>query len=86
MTKKKNSYIKLVMGNFIETFPSGIRADIMSSLYTSLFEKEGNLKFFKINKNSFLFPELKCLIAKSLYKIKRSLINVIKKTISLLLF
>lgn len=88
------------MGNFIETFPSGIRADIMSSLSTILFEKEGNLKFFKINKNSFLFPELKCLIAKSLYKtkkevgiahlknlqIKRSVINVIKKTISLLLF
>jgi hypothetical protein len=74
------------MGNFIKTFPSGIRADIMSSLSTSLFEKEGNLKFFKVNKNPSLFPELKGLIAESLYKIKRSVINVIKKTISLLLF
>ena len=74
------------MVNFRETFPSGIRADIMSLLFTSLFEKEGNLKFFKVNKNPFLFPELKCLIAKSLYKIKRSVINVIKKTISLLPF
>ncbi len=54
------------MGNFKETFPSGIRADIMSLLFNSLFEKEGNLKFFKVNKNSSLFPELKGLITKSL--------------------
>ncbi len=54
------------MGNFKETFPSGIRADIMSLLFNSLFEKEGSLKFFKVNKNSSLFPELKGLIAKSL--------------------
>lgn len=74
------------MGNFRKTFPSGIRADIMSPLSTSLFEKEGNLKFFKVNKHSSLFPKPKGLIAKSLYKIKRSVINVIKKTISLLPF
>lgn len=54
------------MGNFIETFPSGIRADIMSSLFNSRFKKEGSLKFFKVNKNSSLFPKLKDLTAKSL--------------------
>lgn len=47
---------------------SGIKRELdkleMMELVTS--EKEGNLKYFRVNRNSSLFPELKGLIAKSL--------------------
>jgi DNA-binding transcriptional ArsR family regulator len=48
--------------------PSGVKRELDNlkkmDLVTS--EKEGNLKYFKANRNSPLFPELKGLIAKSL--------------------
>lgn len=47
---------------------SGIKRELdkleQMELVTS--EKEGNLKYFRVNRNSSLFPELKGLIAKSL--------------------
>jgi DNA-binding transcriptional ArsR family regulator len=48
--------------------PSGVKRELdkleKMDLVTS--EREGNLKYFKVNRNSSLFPELKGLIAKSL--------------------
>ncbi|MBI4698282.1 MAG: winged helix-turn-helix transcriptional regulator [Nitrospirae bacterium] len=48
--------------------PSGVKKELdkleQMGLVTS--EKEGNLKYFRANKDSSLFPELKGLIAKSL--------------------
>lgn len=48
--------------------PSGVKRELdklkMMDLVTS--EAEGNLKYFRVNRNSPLFPELKGLIAKSL--------------------
>lgn len=48
--------------------PSGVKRELDNlkkmDLVTS--EKEGNLKYYKANRNSPLFPELKGLIAKSL--------------------
>jgi predicted transcriptional regulator with HTH domain len=48
--------------------PSGVKRELDNlkkmDLVTS--ENEGNLKYFKANRNSSLFPELKSLIAKSL--------------------
>ncbi len=48
--------------------PSGIKRELdkLEKMNLVESEKEGNLKYFKVNKNSFLFPELKGLIAKSL--------------------
>lgn len=47
--------------------PSGVKRELdkleLMGLVTS--EREGNLKYFKVNTNSPLFPELKGLIAKS---------------------
>jgi predicted transcriptional regulator with HTH domain len=48
--------------------PSGVKKEL-DNLHTMdlvVSEREGNLKYFKVNKNSPLFPELKGLIAKSL--------------------
>ncbi len=48
--------------------PSGVKKELdkLSEMGLITSEKEGNLKYFKVNKNSTLFPELKGLIAKSL--------------------
>jgi len=48
--------------------PSGVKRELdnLSKMDLVTSEKEGNLKYFKANRNSPLFPELKGLIAKSL--------------------
>src|SRR4030066_1735055 len=48
--------------------PSGVKKELdkLEKMGITISEKEGNLKYFKVNKNSSLFPELKGLIAKSL--------------------
>jgi predicted transcriptional regulator with HTH domain len=48
--------------------PSGVKRELdkLEKMDLALSEKEGNLKYFKVNRNSPLFPELKGLIAKSL--------------------
>jgi len=48
--------------------PSGVKRELDKLLKMDLVltEREGNLKYFKVNRNSPLFPELKGLIAKSL--------------------
>lgn len=48
--------------------PSGVKRELdkLENMDLVLSEKEGNLKYFTVNKNSPLFPELKGLIAKSL--------------------
>lgn len=48
--------------------PSGVKKELdkLEKIGLVVSEKEGNLKYFKVNKNSSLFPELKGLIAKSL--------------------
>ncbi|MBI5665931.1 MAG: winged helix-turn-helix transcriptional regulator [Nitrospirae bacterium] len=48
--------------------PSGVKRELdkLQNMDIVSSEKEGNLKYFKVNINSPLFPELKGLIAKSL--------------------
>jgi DNA-binding transcriptional ArsR family regulator len=48
--------------------PSGVKRELdnLKKMELVTSEKEGNLKYFKANRNSPLFPELKGLIAKSL--------------------
>jgi predicted transcriptional regulator with HTH domain len=48
--------------------PSGVKRELdkLQKMDLVVTEKEGNLKYFKVNRNSPLFPELKGLIAKSL--------------------
>ena len=48
--------------------PAGVKRELdkLERMGLVLSEKEGNLKYFKVNKTSPLFPELKGLIAKSL--------------------
>lgn len=48
--------------------PSGVKRELdrLRQMDLVITEKEGNLKYFKVNRNSPLFPELKGLIAKSL--------------------
>jgi DNA-binding transcriptional ArsR family regulator len=48
--------------------PSGVKRELDKLLKMDLVltEREGNLKYFRVNRNSTLFPELKGLIAKSL--------------------
>jgi DNA-binding transcriptional ArsR family regulator len=48
--------------------PSGVKKELdkLEDMGLVTSEREGNLKYFKVNKNSTLFPELKGLIAKSL--------------------
>jgi predicted transcriptional regulator with HTH domain len=48
--------------------PSGVKKELdkLEKMGLAISEKEGNLKYFRVNKNSPLFPELKGLIAKSL--------------------
>lgn len=48
--------------------PSGVKRELdkLENMDLVLSEKKGNLKYFTVNRNSPLFPELKGLIAKSL--------------------
>ena len=48
--------------------PSGVKRELdnLNKMDLVTSEREGNLKYFKANRNSPLFPELKGLIAKSL--------------------
>lgn len=48
--------------------PSGVKRELdkLKKMDLVLSEREGNLKYYQVNKNSSLFPELKGLIAKSL--------------------
>ncbi len=48
--------------------PSGVKRELdkLETMDLVTSEREGNLKYFKVNRNSSLFPELKGLIAKSL--------------------
>jgi predicted transcriptional regulator with HTH domain len=48
--------------------PSGVKRELdkLKQMDLVTTEREGNLKYFKVNRNSPLFPELKGLIAKSL--------------------
>ncbi len=48
--------------------PSGVKRELdkMKKMNLVKSEKEGNLKYFRVNKTSPLFPELKGLITKSL--------------------
>lgn len=48
--------------------PSGVKRELdnLNKMDLVTTEKKGNLKYFKANRNSPLFPELKGLIAKSL--------------------
>ena len=48
--------------------PSGVKQEVYKfyKMNLVLTEREGNLKYFRVNRNSPLFPELKGLIAKSL--------------------
>lgn len=48
--------------------PSGVKRELdkLKTMDLVISEKEGNLKYFKVNRHSPLFPELKGLIAKSL--------------------
>jgi DNA-binding transcriptional ArsR family regulator len=56
------------IGRLISKNPSGVKRELdkLKNMDLVLTEKEGNLKYFRVNKNSSLFPELKGLIAKSL--------------------
>ncbi|GAB4541898.1 MAG: hypothetical protein Fur0020_11360 [Thermodesulfovibrionia bacterium] len=48
--------------------PAGVKRELdkLERMGLAISEKEGSLKYFRVNKESTLFPELKGLIAKSL--------------------
>lgn len=56
------------IARLINKNPSGVKRELdkLKVMDLVLTEKEGNLKYFQVNKNSSFFPELKGLIAKSL--------------------
>lgn len=56
------------IARLINKNPSGVKRELdkLEEMDLVVTEKEGNLKYFRVNKNSSLFPELKGLIAKSL--------------------
>lgn len=56
------------IARLISKNPSGAKRELdkLEKMDLVKAEREGNLKYFKVNKNSPLFPELKGLIAKSL--------------------
>ncbi len=56
------------IARLIRKNPSGVKKELdkLENIGLALSEREGNLKYFRVNKNSPLFPELKGLIAKSL--------------------
>jgi predicted transcriptional regulator with HTH domain len=66
-TPEEKFYVREI-AKLVRKNPSGVKKELdkLSEMGLVLSEKEGNLKYFKVNKNSSLFPELKGLIAKSL--------------------
>lgn len=56
------------IARLVKKNPSGVRRELdkLQEMGLVTSEKEGNLKYFRVNKNSPPFPELKGLIAKSL--------------------
>ncbi|HBH60921.1 MAG TPA: hypothetical protein DDX85_04100 [Nitrospiraceae bacterium] len=56
------------IARLINKNPSGVKRELdkLQNMDIVSSEKEGNLKYFKVNAHSPLFPELKGLIAKSL--------------------
>ena len=56
------------IARLINKNPSGVKRELdkLENMDLVKSEREGNLKYFKVNKHSSLFPELKGLIAKSL--------------------
>ena len=56
------------IARLINKNPSGVKRELdkLETIDLAKSEKEGNLKYFMVNRNSPLFPELKGLIAKSL--------------------
>jgi DNA-binding transcriptional ArsR family regulator len=56
------------IARLINKNPSGVKRELdkLKEMDLVLTEKEGNLRYFRVNKDSSLFPELKGLIAKSL--------------------
>jgi DNA-binding transcriptional ArsR family regulator len=56
------------IARLINKNPSGVKRELdkLREMDLVLTEKEGNLKYFNVNRNSPLFPELKGLIAKTL--------------------
>jgi len=56
------------IARLVKKNPSGVKKELDKLEHMDLVssERKGNLKYFKVNKNSTLFPELKGLIAKSL--------------------
>ena len=56
------------ISRLINKNPSGVKRELdkLFEMDLVISEKEGNLKYFKVNRHSPLFPELKGLISKSL--------------------
>ena len=56
------------IARLINKNPSGVKRELdkLHEMDLVITEKEGNLKYFNVNRNSPLFPELKGLIAKTL--------------------
>ena len=56
------------IARLVDKNPSGVKRELdnLNKMDLVTSEREGNLKYFKANRNSPLFPELKGLIAKSL--------------------
>ncbi len=56
------------ISRLVKKNPSGVKKELdkLEDMGLVSSEKEGNLKYFKANQDSSLFPELKGLIAKSL--------------------
>ncbi len=56
------------IARLINKNPSGVKRELdkLAEMDIVVSEREGNLKYFRVNRNSSLFPELKGLIAKSL--------------------
>jgi predicted transcriptional regulator with HTH domain len=66
-TPEEKFYVREI-ARLVRKNPSGVKKELdkLNEMGLVLSEKEGNLKYFKVNKHSSLFPELKGLIAKSL--------------------
>jgi len=56
------------IARLIDKNPSGVKRELdkLQTMDLVISEREGNLKYFTVNRHSPLFPELKGLIAKSL--------------------
>jgi DNA-binding transcriptional ArsR family regulator len=66
-TPEEKFYVREI-ARLLRKNPSGVKKELdkLEEMGLVISEREGNLKYCKVNKNSSLFPELKGLIAKSL--------------------